>query len=230
MYDAKPDRILRVLVLWTAVTFVVFWLPAVRGLFDGPSYTWSLFGFSGSGTSGDYWFPAVASIAAVGFFFLAWRGAGRLFQTILVLWHLFLAGGALHLAFSEPDSLRFRGDTLGIDLSLAWGGPILFGGFALLATVWVARRGQNTSKVPALGPRNRRLAYVIAALLPVQFVLLRFGPPHGFSDQLGVLLTLVQWGLIAAVFYPWITQEGSNESGDHFAATEQQAGVTQRAG
>lgn len=230
MHDVKPDRILGVLVIWSAITFVVFWLPAVRGLFDGPSYTWSLFGFSGRGTSGDYWFPAVASIGAVGFFFLAWRGAGRLFQTILVLWHLLLAGGAVHLAISEPDSFRFRGDTLGIDLSLAWGGPVLFGGFSLLAMSWVVRRGQKALQVPALGTRNRRLAYVILALLPVQFLLLRSGPPHGASDQLGVLLTLVQWGLITAVFHPWSMREAPERLGGRSAATEKQATSTNQAG
>jgi hypothetical protein len=30
----------------------------------------------------------------------------------------------------------------------------------------------------------------------VQFVLLRFGEPHGITDQVGVLATIVQWLLV----------------------------------
>ena len=44
---------------------MVLWLPFVRGLFDGPTYEWGGFGFSGRGTAGDYWFVATASIFAI---------------------------------------------------------------------------------------------------------------------------------------------------------------------
>lgn len=53
--SGRSDRLLQGLLLWTALTTLVSWLPFVRGLFDGMSYQWGAFGFSGRGTSGDYW-------------------------------------------------------------------------------------------------------------------------------------------------------------------------------
>lgn len=201
MPRANPHRVLKTLFVWSAITFVVFWLPTVRGLFDGSTYAWSAFGFSGRGTGGDYWFPLAASTGAIAFLFLAARGAGPTFQVLLVTWHLFLAGGALHLALTEPNAFRFRGDTLGIDVSLAWIGPLLFGGFALLAILWVIRMGRFR-RWPPVESWRRPLGWLVIALLPAQFLLLRMGRPDGRSDQIGVLLTVLQWGLITAFFYP----------------------------
>ena len=48
----RPDRLLRALLFWTALTTVLFRLPTVRGLFDGPSYQGGVFGFGGRGTGG----------------------------------------------------------------------------------------------------------------------------------------------------------------------------------
>src|ERR1044072_6355926 len=59
--SGRFDRLLQGLLLWTALTTLVFWLPLVRGLFDGVTYQWGGFGFSGRGTDGDYWFVAGAS-------------------------------------------------------------------------------------------------------------------------------------------------------------------------
>ncbi|MBO9369276.1 MAG: hypothetical protein J7555_11110 [Chloroflexi bacterium] len=206
----KPDRLLKVLLSWTACTFIVFWLPAVRGLFDGPTYTWGVFGgLGGSGTSGDYWFPVLGSIAAIAILYLGWRGAQQPFAWLLLGWHLSLAAGALWLASTQPESFRFRGDTLGVDFSLAWAGPILFGGFAVLAGLWVARnyRNSRSRRIPSWNERNTRLMWLVVGIIPLQFILLRYGQPHGTTDQIGVLLTLAQWGLLNAALFPWPAPE-----------------------
>ena len=39
----KPDRLLRAILIWTAVTLVIVWLPFVRGLMDGNAYQWGNF-------------------------------------------------------------------------------------------------------------------------------------------------------------------------------------------
>jgi len=85
----NPDRLLKALLFWTACTFIAFWLPAVRGLFDGPTYTWgNVGGLGGSGTSGDYWFPVLGSIAAIVILYLGWRGARQPFAWLLAQWGL----------------------------------------------------------------------------------------------------------------------------------------------
>jgi hypothetical protein len=37
----------------------------------------------------------------------------------------------------------------------------------------------------------------LAALLPMQLVLLRVGEPHVTTDQIGVLVTIAQWFLVS---------------------------------
>ena len=49
----RPDRLLKALLRWSAVTFLVFWLPAVRGPMDDRAYEWELLGFRGAGAGGD---------------------------------------------------------------------------------------------------------------------------------------------------------------------------------
>src|SRR5690348_10797198 len=60
--SGRSDRFLQGLLLWTSLTTLIFWLPSVRGLFDGASYEWGAFGFRGRGIAGDYWFVATGSL------------------------------------------------------------------------------------------------------------------------------------------------------------------------
>ncbi|HSK81753.1 MAG TPA: hypothetical protein VLQ45_35205 [Thermoanaerobaculia bacterium] len=136
----KPDPILRALLGWTALSTLIFWLPFVRGIFDGETYEWGLAGMGGTGISGDYWMPA-----------------------------------------------------LGVALALS-----------ILAIFWVIRdmRSGRTRETPPWTPANQWMTIALAALLPVQFVLLRFGEPHGTTDQIGVILTMLQWFLLGAALAP----------------------------
>ena len=56
--------------------------------------------------------------------------------------------------------------------------------------------------------RNKKLLAAFFLLLPIQFVLLRFGEPHGTTDAIGVLLTIAQCPLLAAALYPWPARLG----------------------
>lgn len=209
----RPDWILKGLLIWTAVTTIVFWLPFVRGLMDGPTYEWANFGFSGRGTGGDYWFPVLGSAFAILVLWLGWRGARRPFHWLLLFWHLPLGAGAARLLLERPEAFRFRGDTLGVDISLA---PLalVFTAFALLAVYWVVRdlRRRRSSGRPPWTRTNRRLLWAALALAPFQFLLLRFGEAHGATDGVGVILTLLQWALISAAFYPWRPAQADRSS------------------
>jgi hypothetical protein len=205
----KPDRLLKAILIWTMLTFLLTWLPLVRGLMDGDSYQWgnSFWGFQlgGRGVHGHYWVLVLQALFGIALLYLGWRGAQQPFSWLLLLWHIPLGVQATYDAFSSPEDYRFRGDSLGVDVSLAWVGPLFFGGFALLSILWVVRnlKLRRERVVLEWARANHVLLLVAVALLPIQFVLLRFGEPHGTGDQLGVILTMLQWVLINLGLYPW---------------------------
>lgn len=213
----KPDRLLRVILIWTAITLIIVWLPLVRGLMDGESYQWgnSFAGMQlgGRGVRGDYWFLVIQAAFGICLLYLGWRGARPPFHWLLVLWQLLIAGQACYNAFTSPEDYRFQGDTLGVDVSLAWVGPVFAGGFALLSIFWVLRdlRTRPKKVVPEWGRANFVFLLIVLGLLPIQFVLLRFGEPHGTRDQIGVILTMTQWILINVALFPWSGAERAAE-------------------
>lgn len=200
----KPDPVLRLLLAWTALTTLVFWLPFIRTLMDGPTYEWGLAGLGGRGLQGDVWFPALGAALALSIRYFGWRGAHLPFHALLLLWLVPLGALASWAALSEPDDFRFQGDTLGVDVPLAWAGPTIFGGLALVAIGWVVRdlRSGRSREILPWALANRALLLALLGLLPVQFLLLRFGEPHGTTDQIGVILTIVQWFLIGFALKP----------------------------
>lgn len=201
----KPDALLRAILVWTAITTVVFWLPLIRGPMDGDTYAWGLApSIGGRGIGGDYWILPIAAAFALAMLWYGWRGGRMPFHALILLWHVPLGVLATVAAVTNPDDFRLRGDTLGIDVPLAWIAPLLFGGFALLALYWVVRdlRSGRERLAPAWTRANTLRLWIAAGLLPVQFVLLRFGEPHGTTDAVGVLLTIVQWFLIGHAFVP----------------------------
>jgi hypothetical protein len=206
----RPDRFLRAILIWTMITLLVVWLPLVRGLMDGDSYQWgnSFWGFQigGRGLHGDYWVLLLQAAFGITLLYLGWRGAKQPFHWLLLLWLLPLGVQATYDALSSPEDYRFRGDTLGVDVSLAWVGPLFFGGFALLSLWWVIRdlRKGREKVTPEWNRANRILLLIAISLLPIQFVLLRYGEPHGPTDQVGVILTMLQWMLINLGLFPWL--------------------------
>lgn len=205
----KPDKLLRAILIWTVITLIIVWLPLIRGLMDGNTYEWgsSLWGyqFGGRGIGGDYWLVVVQAIFGIALLYFGWRGANPPFHWLLLIWHISLGTQAAYNSITSPEDYRFRGDTLGVDVSLAWVGPLLYGGFALLSIVWVVRdlKRRRENSVPPWTTANRILLLIAALLLPIQFLLLRFGVPHGTTDQIGVILTMLQWTLINVGLYPW---------------------------
>ncbi len=195
----KPEKLLRVLLFWTSLTTLAFWLPLVRGAFDGDSYHWALAPtISGSGMHGSYWVLVLGSSFALITIFLGWRGAGSPFRWMLIAWHAFLGVGSIYLAATQSESFVFHGDTLGISLSLTWLAPLICGGFALAALYWVWRDSGNKGAriVRPWGRPNTLWFLALGLLLPLQFVLFRLGKPHGLTDQIGVIVTIIQWMLV----------------------------------
>ena len=213
----KPDRLLRAILIWTAITLIIVWLPFVRGLMDGSTYQWgnSFFGkqFGGRGVYGDYWLLVIEAAFGILLLYLGWRGARPPFHWLLLFWQILMAAQACYNAFTSPEDYRFRGDTLGVDVSLAWVGPVFAGGFALLSILWVVRdlAARREKILPKWSRTNTIFLLIVLGLLPIQFVLLRFGEPHGPRDQVGVILTMTQWILISLTLFPWSGSERAAE-------------------
>jgi hypothetical protein len=208
-YDPKGEP-LNLIMGWTVITAVVVYLPLVRCLMDGDSYRWGMswfgYNFRSSGISGDLWVLVLQAVVVLALLDLGWGGGSRVFPWVLVGWHGLLTGNAVHGAIRDPDGLRFRGDTLGIDVSLTWVAPLLLGAFLLLALYWMLRKTRAADGARRIWTRRNTVLLSLAlCVLPVQFVLLRFGEPHATTDEIGVLLTMAQWVLIAAALYPWKT-------------------------
>jgi hypothetical protein len=209
----RPGRLLRAILIWTAVTLIIVWLPFVRGLMDGDSYQWgnSFFGMQlgGRGVHGDYWLLVIEAAFGIFLLYLGWRGARPPFHWLLLFWQILMAAQACYNSFTSPEDYRFKGDTLGVDVSLAWVGPVLFGGFALLSILWVLRdlRRQHQKVAPQWSRANSVILLIVLGLLPIQFVLLRFGEQHATKDQIGVILTMMQWVLISCALFPWSRSE-----------------------
>lgn len=209
----KPDKLLKAILIWTVFTLIIVWLPLIRGIMDGDAYQWgyTFWGIQagGRGIRGDYWVLVLQAIFGFTLLYLGWRGAKPPFHWLLLLWHFSLATQAIYNSLTFPEEYRFRGDTLGVDVSLAWVGPLFFGGFALLSLLWVVRDLKRNRE--RIGPQwtraNQILLLIAASLLPLQFVLLRYGVQHGRNDQIGVLLTMLQWVLINMGLYPWRTNK-----------------------
>ena len=213
----KPDRLLRAILIWTAVTFIIVWLPLVRGLMDGDSYQWGneFFGkqFGGRGVHGDYWLLLTEAAFGLLLLYLGWRGARPPFHWLLLFWQILMAAQSCYNSFTSPEDYRFKGDTLGVDVSLAWVGPVLFGGFALLSIFWVVRdlRARHEKVMPKWNQTNLVFLSLVLGLIPQQFVLLHFGEQHGTRDQIGVILTMIQWVSINLALFPWSKAERATE-------------------
>jgi hypothetical protein len=194
--------LLRIILWWTAVVAgVLVWLPLVRGATQGAAYSWGLApGVGGRGTGGDYAFLLATAVFVGSLLYLGWRGARQPFHWLLLLFHLPLAGLVLFAAVRDPNALRFQGATIGVDVSLAVVGPILFCGFAALALFWVVRdltSGRVAERIPWIWTRGTRVrAVLVVALVPIESVLFHMGAIQSGPNLAGVGLVFWQWVMI----------------------------------
>jgi hypothetical protein len=201
MSEPRPDRVLRLLIGWITYLLIFSWLPLVRAVFDGSTYRWGTthFGhaFGSAGLGPDVWLLVFTSALLITLLWLALRRRGQIFRWLLLAWSATLALDAIYLTVTAPDSLEFHGDTLGIHLNLGPAVIAFFVGFAALALFWVLRRSEREPIAVSWQPANTKLLVALLLLLPIQFILLRFGEPHGTTDAIGVLITIAQCPLLA---------------------------------
>ncbi|AZU62495.1 hypothetical protein CHR53_15095 [Neobacillus mesonae] len=204
----KPDRLLHLILIYVMLSGFTYWLPTIRGLFDGPSYSWSSWmGIVGTGIGGQYWLLLIFTALMTTVVILGWRNTHKPFRWLLLTWFMLLVIESGSWFFSS-ETVYLKGDTLGLDLSL---GKVIFPFdilFLSLSCVWIIRdlKSKHSPHRPSWKRLNRNLLILSSSLLPLQFIFLRFFDNYKILDQIGVFLTIFQWILLNLSFYPWKTR------------------------
>jgi hypothetical protein len=201
-------RLLTVLWAWLSFRTLLPWLVSHRLALEGDSYSWGTEYFGHMFHSAGLARPdALLVFALLGIHLallqLLRSGEFRVAAPAVTgLLGIFAADAVYELVAGEP--VIFRGDTLDVTLNVT---PMFFslqfGLFALALAWWFGVR--DLPRVPRARPLSisrRRLLLAALALFPIQITLLVVGEPHALTDEIGVLMTLSQWVILACVLYP----------------------------
>jgi len=198
----RRDPLLLVILWWTAlVSGVLVWLPLVRGATQGAAYQWALSNrIGGRGIGGAYWMLVLATAFVLSLLCLGWRGGRQPFHWLLLAFHVPLAAAVTYAAWTDPGGFRLEGATVGLDLSLAVIGPVLFCGFAGAAIYWVVRdvRSRRPRELApwVLTRATRVRLLLVVVLVPVEVVLFRSGGIQSTQNMIGVALVGWHWVLV----------------------------------
>jgi len=195
-----------VLALLVSFTFVTTWLPLLRCLMDGTSYRWGTgyFGMSLSseGMSIDYLALVVWVVLYMALFAsFYWVKKRIIFYLLLGWWWLHSFGSLLYDIWKNGDSM-FHGDTLNIHVSVSKIVIPLSILTLVLALVLVLKDRKIQDVHIPWSRKNTRLAWIILGPLALQAILFSTGEPHGITDQIGVVIALVQCFAIPFIFSP----------------------------
>jgi hypothetical protein len=191
---------------FVAFTFITAWLPLVRSVLDGPTYQWGADYFgqrvAGAGLGGDFWFLIIQGAIALAMIHLGFRRPGALSYALLIGWLGFNLANVVHAYFFQDGGIEFHGDTLGVAVNITIVAIVLFGGglIAALAAAWLEHTNGKRPPRFAWTGLNTALLGAAIALAPIQFLLLRYAVGRETEDQIGVILTLLQWLLLVITF------------------------------
>ncbi|MEZ5042917.1 MAG: ubiquinol cytochrome C oxidoreductase [Saprospiraceae bacterium] len=191
---------------FSAISYVLVWLPLLRCLFDGASYRWgqTFFGIpvSSQGIQMGFVFLLIMLVFYLALFYsFYWLENRKVFYGLLSAWWLISFGNLLFDILKEGDTM-FHGDTLDVHISIsAIVIPISL--IALAAVIMLIRKDQHMEpSTLTWNRRNRLTAYILLAPLPIQAILLMSGEAHGTTDEIGVIITILQAILFPLIFIP----------------------------
>lgn len=202
------QKLFVVLWIWVCFRTLLPWLVFFRLTFEGNSYRWgtSYFGHSFHSSGLDRAdFMLVYALLASGLLILFFLREFR-FNVAAPLMVGLLATHAADAFFElvAGDPVIFQGDTLGIRMNIS--APFFalsFAMFALAIAWWMGVRNVAAKRnVSRLTPARKRIVQACVLAVPLQLTLLMSGEPHGTTDQLGVILTILQGGLLSLALYP----------------------------
>jgi len=203
----KTSRLLTVLTVLISFTFMVTWLPVVRSIFDGSSYQWGLnfygLGFSGEGITASLLFP-IAQLLFYSALFISmfWVRKRQWFYGLLIAWY-FMVFGNLLSDIAINGGTMFHGDTLNVHISLTW--IVLPLSLLALVLIYFVIREDRKAEEPQIpwATKNRNLMFWILGPLVIQAILFSYGEPHGITDQIAVVWSILQSFLIPLILRPY---------------------------
>lgn len=206
----REDRLRFCVVLGTSILSSWLWWVPLRCIMEGEPFQWgNPFGegmLRGSGMGGHFWVLLLLSSLFISIVYMGWRDPRGVFKPLLLIWCAVNLIGTLIIVLDDPSRYRFRGDTMGIDINMAWFMPALKGGLLLAAMAWVVREWRSPRQNTAITwtRKNSRYLLPVIILVPFQILLLRLGPMHDWTDKLGWILTYSEWVLINLALLPWV--------------------------
>jgi hypothetical protein len=203
----KPGKLANLLTPLLSFTFLIVWLPFLRSIFDGRSYEWGLTYFGhqiyGAGITPSFAFLVIQLVFYAALMIAMYRVRNRLlYHILLILWFVNIFVNILFDIAINGDTI-FQGDTLGIKISLTW--VIIPLSVLALMLIFLEIRADRQAPLQRIpwANKNRNWFWIVAGLLPLQAILLASGEPHGLTDQIGVLITIMQCFLIPLILKPY---------------------------
>lgn len=182
------------------------WLPFLRAIFDGESYRWGTayfgFTFQGAGVNLDFiYVVAQLLFYAALMVSMYWVRNRSYYYVLLGVWFVNYFGNLISDIIINGDTM-FHGDTLNVHISITW--IILpLSLLAMFLVLLVIRSDRNaTEQITPWSAKNKMLLFVILGPLPIQAVLFAVGEPHGITDQVGVIISILQSFLIPIILRP----------------------------
>jgi len=212
MEAQKPRSTTHTILLFiVSFTFLVVWLPFVRSLFDGVSYHWGrdYFGYqlSGDGINTNYIFLILEVILYTSIFYgIYWMKNRKLLFALVGVWLVHIFGNLLYEGLM--GEMMFHGDALNVHLDLTY--LVLILTLVSLFLIIISWKKESAFSSPGISwnKRNKLMAMIILGPLPVQLVLLQMGEPQQTTDQIGVVISIVQALAIPFIFLPYGAQKG----------------------
>ncbi|MEQ9147687.1 MAG: hypothetical protein RLP13_05385, partial [Cytophagales bacterium] len=120
---------------------------------------------------------------------------------LLGLWYLNSFGNLLVYMLLQDD-VMFHGDTLNVHISLFWI-VIPLSIIALFLVYNVIVKDMKSENVSIKwNKKNNIYLLLILGPIPIQAILLASGEPHGITDQIGVIISILQCFLIPLILVP----------------------------
>lgn len=202
----KSNKLFNSLMIFSGITFMLVLLPLLRCLFDGNTYSWgqSYFGtsFNSTGIEQDYFILIPFLILYLLYFYSFYWVKKRVIFYVMLAWFWIFNFGNLIFDIVKNGDTMFHGDTLNVHISIS---SIIIP-LSIIFLIWIIAIIIKDAKMKDVSipwsKRNNRKAILILGVLPLQAILYATGEPHGLTDEVSVIITIVQSFLFGIIFIP----------------------------